>query len=148
MSKEKFSLRVYGVIINSNNEVLISDERRNGYTFTKFPGGGLEYGEGLKECLQRELKEELGFDSVIGELIYVNEFVQKSAFHDNTQLFAFYYLVKADETMSRHFRENYQIPIQQEGEKQRWISIRELDKKMFTFPIDQKVVEVIRSLFH
>jgi len=56
---KRYNLRVYALIINDNNEVLVSDERRHGRSFTKFPGGGLEWGEGLKDGLVRELSEEL-----------------------------------------------------------------------------------------
>ena len=54
-----FNLRVYGLLINELNQVLISDENRNGFAFTKFPGGGMEFGEGFKETLIREFQEEL-----------------------------------------------------------------------------------------
>ena len=55
---KKFNIRVYGILINQNKEILVLDETRNGYSFTKFPGGGLEWGEGFKECLEREFEEE------------------------------------------------------------------------------------------
>ena len=63
-----YNLRVYAIIMNSKGEILISDECRNGYSFTKLPGGGLQLGEGLSDCLKRELKEELNIDAEIGEL--------------------------------------------------------------------------------
>ncbi|RZK13557.1 MAG: NUDIX hydrolase, partial [Flavobacterium sp.] len=49
-----FNVRVYGVLINHDNQVLISDEQSGGRTFSKFPGGGLELGEGLIDALKRE----------------------------------------------------------------------------------------------
>ena len=71
---KKFNLRVYGLILNEKEEILLMDECRNGVAFTKFPGGGLEFGEGTKDCLVRELKEELLSDFEIGDLFYVNDF--------------------------------------------------------------------------
>ena len=53
-----FNVRVYGLLINESNEVLLSDEREYGMEFTKFPGGGVELGEGLIEALKREYMEE------------------------------------------------------------------------------------------
>ena len=51
-----FTLRVYGLLMHEGR-VLVSDELIKGQRITKFPGGGLEYGEGLKDCLVREIRE-------------------------------------------------------------------------------------------
>jgi 8-oxo-dGTP diphosphatase len=53
-----FNVRVYGLLINDEQEILISDEQEYGMQFTKFPGGGLELGEGLIDGLKREFVEE------------------------------------------------------------------------------------------
>ena len=53
-----FVIRVYAIIVNENQEVLISDEFQPGIKMTKFPGGGLEFGEGTIDGLKRELREE------------------------------------------------------------------------------------------
>ncbi|NBQ56567.1 MAG: NUDIX domain-containing protein [Verrucomicrobia bacterium] len=58
-----FTIRVYGLLLNKNNEVLISDEHRDGLSFTKFPGGGLEFGEGIGSALIREYREEMEFEA-------------------------------------------------------------------------------------
>ena len=143
---KSFNLRVYGLLINDRNEILISDERRNGHSFTKFPGGGLEFGEGLVEGLKREFQEELSIEIEVEELFYVNDFHQLSAFNDNHQLISFYYFVKYD-SWSKISLTKYEIPLTSDGEKQRWIPIIELTEHDFTFPIDKIVLEKIRSSF-
>src|SRR5690554_7703301 len=92
-----FNIRVYGILINEDNEVLLSDERRLGQKFTKFPGGGLELGEGIKDCLIREFKEELEIAIDVGTLFYLTDFYQKSAFGKNDQIISVYYFVLTDQ---------------------------------------------------
>ena len=62
MAITKFTIRVYGILVNENKRVLVSDEFIRGDYFTKFPGGGMELGEGTRDCLRREFKEETGLD--------------------------------------------------------------------------------------
>jgi 8-oxo-dGTP pyrophosphatase MutT (NUDIX family) len=38
----------------------------------------LEWGEDVKECLRREIIEELGIEPVIGRLLYINTFEDKN----------------------------------------------------------------------
>jgi 8-oxo-dGTP diphosphatase len=130
---------VYGVAINSLNQVLLSDEVRGGFSFTKFPGGGLEWGEGPKETLIRELKEELHFDAVIGDLIYVNDFFQVSAFNPSDQILSFYFRVlNANEIQISDIEK----PLGN-NEKFRWVDLKDLKVNDLTFPIDKKIVSLI-----
>ncbi len=135
----KFNLRVYGILINDKDEVLLSSELRYGKSMMKFPGGGLEFGESTKECLIREFEEECGIEVEVGDLFYVNDFLQASAFRPNEQLISFYYLVKYN------FPEKIQtVPIDfehtVEGERSVWRSLRNLKTDDMTFPIDKIVV--------
>ena len=57
-----FNIRVYGILLNEQQQLLVSDEYIRGGYYTKFPGGGLEYGEGTRDCLKREFKEEMDLD--------------------------------------------------------------------------------------
>jgi 8-oxo-dGTP diphosphatase len=91
--KQFFNVRVYGLLINDNNEVLISDEQEYGMQFTKYPGGGLEYGEGLTDGLKREFVEECNVEVEIISHFYTTDFFVKSAFNDS-QIISVYYLVK------------------------------------------------------
>ena len=54
----KFNARCYALIRSNQNRVLVMMERWQGVDLNKFPGGGLELGEGLLECIYREIDEE------------------------------------------------------------------------------------------
>ena len=139
------NIRVYGIIINDRKQVLLSDELRFGNAFTKFPGGGLEWGEGTKDCLKRELHEELGLTAEIGDLFYVNDFAQLSAFRKNDQLFSFYFFVEQIDFNTIQTT-NHDLPLTIDGEKFRWIDLTEINSDTVTFPIDKIVAEKLRQL--
>lgn len=139
-----FNIRVYGIILNDQDEVLLSDERRNGFSFTKFPGGGLEWGEGTVDCLKREIQEELGLNAVPGELFYVNDFFQRSKFHKDSQLISFYYLVEEIDLKSIPATA-HEYPLTEEGEKFRWVKRNQLQKDELTFPVDKVVAELLKD---
>lgn len=143
-----FNIRVYGILINEDNEVLLSDERRFGQKFTKFPGGGLELGEGIKDCLIREFKEELEIVIDVGTLFYLTDFYQKSAFGKNDQIISVYYFVLTDQI---HDIKTSKIAFdfsEEEVESHRWKKIEELKKEELTFPIDQLVAKMLIDKNH
>ncbi|MFT5777658.1 MAG: 8-oxo-dGTP diphosphatase [Crocinitomicaceae bacterium] len=143
-SDHRYNIRVYAIIFNDKDEVLVSDEPRHGVSFTKFPGGGLEWGEGTKECLKRELQEELELDASIGELFYVNDFFQVSAFRDTDQLISFYYLISEIDFEQIQCSE-HPVPMIEEGEKFRWIKRAQISPDQMTFPVDKVVAEMLRD---
>lgn len=141
-----FNVRVYGLLINDNSEVLISDEQEFGMQFSKFPGGGLEFGEGLTDGLKREFIEECNLDvEVIGHF-YTTDFFIKSIFNE-AQLISVYYLVKNTQPIELVIRS---VPFDFDGagdvlQAFRWVKINELKKEDLTFPVDQHVAELLRN---
>jgi 8-oxo-dGTP diphosphatase len=89
------SIRVYGILVNEQQQVLVSDELIRGMYITKFPGGGLEKGEGTRDCLAREFMEELNLAVEVGDHIYTTDFYQQSAFNTAHQILSVYYYAKA-----------------------------------------------------
>lgn len=140
-----FNIRVYGLLINELDQILISDECRNGFPFTKFPGGGMEHGEGFKTTLIREFQEELNIEIEVEELFYFNEFYQESAFNPNHQLISFYYFVTFSDWKNIE-TDNHDVPLTVDGEKHRWVKLVDLDYNDFTFPIDKIVSKRLVSL--
>ena len=145
----RFNVRVYGILLNQKKEVLVMDEKRFGIKMTKFPGGGLEFGEGLSDALKREWTEELNLDIEVLELFYINDFFQPSAFRKTDQLISIYYLVRPLAEIDKLTSE---VPFNfsetaEEAHSVRLIPIEKLRQDDFTFPVDQAVAERLKLLF-
>ncbi|MBC7915676.1 MAG: NUDIX domain-containing protein [Pyrinomonadaceae bacterium] len=142
----KFNVRVYGLLINNQNQILLSDEEEYGVRFSKFPGGGLEYGEGLIEALKREFVEECEMQIEVGEHFYTTDFFVKSAFNDS-QILSVYYSVKPLGEMKINCKERA-FDFDNEGDFRqsfRWKDIADLSLNDVTFPTDQRVVELLQE---
>lgn len=144
---KNFNVRVYGVLIE-NGCVLVSDEYIKKNKITKLPGGGLEFGEGIKDCLIREFKEELALDIEVTEHFYTTDFYVASSFDTNSQVISVYYLVKAlsDPTYTTSVTaHNYEI--KEGAQSLRWIDLGKLKETDFTLIIDRKVGEMLIRRF-
>ena len=145
-TSQLFNIRVYGVLINDQHEVLLSTEERKGMRFTKFPGGGLEWGEGIQDCLRREIKEELGIECEINELFYLTEHFQESAFRKGDQLISVYYRI--DSTEIQNIRDGFESLDPKEPDNHfYWYPIDELKDSDLTFPIDKLVADRLKSVY-
>jgi 8-oxo-dGTP diphosphatase len=141
-----FNVRVYGILINHQNQVLLSDEEEYGFRFSKFPGGGLEYGEGLIDALKREFLEECETEIEVLDHFYTTDFFIKSVFNDS-QVISVYYLVQAKTELRLNFKEKI-FDFDVEGDLLqafRWKNVADLSLEDVTFPTDQKVIELLKS---
>lgn len=149
-----FNLRVYGILINKNRQVLVSDELIRGSYITKFPGGGLEFGEGTRDCLKREFKEEMNLEVEVGEHIYTTDFFQISAFNPAHQIISIYYAVKALEEIKAPLRskpfdfDEAQMKVYEatkETETFRFIDWNDFSEESVTLPIDKIAAGLIKE---
>ena len=146
------TVRVYGLLIDSQQRVLVSDEFIRGNFFTKFPGGGLELGEGTRDCLKREFKEETNLDVAIGDHIYTTDFYQQSAFNKSHQILSIYYFVHADEPIDlvtkktvNDFEPQQIADPNGTAETFRWIEWNNFNAETVSLPIDKIVAEMVKK---
>lgn len=151
-----FTLRVYGILINETKQVLVSDEYIRGNYFTKFPGGGLEVGEGTIDCLKREFKEEMNLEVEVGDHIYTTDFYQQSAFNPEHQIIAIYYFVKALAPITVPLRnkpfdfDEAQLKVYNEvkqTETVRFIDWNNFSAETVTLPIDKIVATLVKKKY-
>lgn len=136
--KKAFTLRVYGLLINDKQEILVAEEMFKHQHMVKFPGGGLQWGESTRACLEREFLEELNIKVVVEEHFYTTDFFVASAFDPQVQLLSIYYKVSTD----ADFQPEAKILDQTlaEAEVFRFVPLSEIEPShFFTFPIDQQV---------
>lgn len=144
-----FNVRVYGLLLDEGR-VLVSDELIKGHKITKFPGGGLEFGEGTVDCVIREFKEELNLSIEVVDHFYTTDFFVASAFNPSSQVISIYYHVRALEPINAKISETeFDFdPLKEEDQAFRWLKVDELHQNNFTFAIDKKVSLLLNRKLH
>jgi len=149
------SVRVYGILINDQKQVLVSDEYIRGDYFTKFPGGGLELGEGTRDGLKREFLEELNLKVEIGDHIYTTDIYQQSAFNNAHQILSIYYFAHALEPITVPLRskpfefDEAQLKLYEKTrqiETVRFIDWDNFSADAVTLPLDKIAVNMVKQL--
>ncbi len=134
---EKFNIRVYALLI-IDEKLLVIKEQYAGETLLKLPGGGLEFGEGIIDCLKREFMEELNLKIVDYEHFYTQEDFIRSRFKNNEQLLTVYYRVTIEDIADLKILDN-------EIQELRWISLAELNITTLPLPVDKIVIKKLLS---
>ena len=149
MTVTRFNIRVYILLYDEDRtSLLLSDEILSGNYYTKFPGGGLEYGEGLLDCLHREAREELGQDVEVLRQFYTSEDFQVSKFVPEDQIICVYYqccLPKNDQGRRlptfRVSEQKYDFVEHREREESfRWQALSSLREDEMSLLLDRQVV--------
>jgi ADP-ribose pyrophosphatase YjhB (NUDIX family) len=145
-----FNVRVYGILIDEKNRLLVSDEFIRGAYITKLPGGGLEIGEGTRDGLAREFMEEANLEVRVGDHFYTTDFFQISAFNNKDQIISIYYLVHSDKTKTILAKEKafdflpeQVADINGTAEHLRWVPLAELSQDAMTLPIDKVAIKML-----
>lgn len=146
----KFIIRIYGLIINNRTEVLVTDEFQLGRKMTKFPGGGLKYGEGPVDCLIREIREECNGQEIRNIMhFYTTDFFQEALFYKKHQLISIYYLAEFSEVIKfKISNKPFDLEKMEDGNQSfRWIPVKEIISDEFSFPIDRIAAQKLKIHF-
>ncbi len=138
MSKP-FNVRVYALLAHEGKVLIINEPFQNQLIY-KFPGGGLEFGEGTKECLVREFKEELNLDVAIGEHFYTQDFFQANAFNPSEQILLIYYRVTTTNEALNQLK-----VLDDDIVELIWKPIEELNSDEMTLLADKVVIDLYKK---
>ena len=137
---EAFTIRVYG-LLEKDQQILLSRENIYGGVYTKFPGGGLEFGEGTIDCLKREFMEECQLNINVDEHFYTTEDFVPSAFSSKMQVMSIYYRVSCDD-LSPLLHRTAPSKFEKHGDQDLiWKKLEELNPHELNLPIDRLVAE-------
>lgn len=120
------------VVWNEQRQILIDRRRPGGAlgSLWEFPGGKVEPGETVEECIKREVWEEIGVTIEVGEHLITIEHVYPHL-HVTLTVHQCRYISG--------------IPQPIECEEVQWVSLEEIDQ--FVFPkANERIINVLRSL--
>ena len=139
-----FNVRVYGLLINEDNQILISDEQSGERIFSKFPGGGVEIGEGLIDALKREFMEECNAEIEVLSHFYTTDFYEQSSFNDS-QIISIYYMVRELNPLQLIFKTTAFDFEAGNLQSFRWVDLDLLHPDDVTFKTEKTVVELLKQ---
>ena len=151
-----FTIRVYGILLGDDKQVLVSDEFIRGNYYTKFPGCGMELGEGTRDCLRREFMEEMDLAVKVTNHLYTTDFFQMSAFNPADQIISIYYFAEALEPIKAPLRnkifdfDDREMEVYKktgETETFRFINWHDFSEQSVTLPIDKVVAGILKQKF-
>lgn len=111
---------IYAVIVNPNNEKILTVENARGHYF--LPGGGIYINETHEQCLKREMLEETGYEILIGT--FVGNAMQYHLSSKGEPILGdgYFYLAK--------LKDKVQDPTE-EDHLMKWFNIKEIENKLF-----------------
>jgi mutator protein MutT len=127
LPREKLTFRpsVYGIIVNTENVLLLNTTHTGTYSL---PGGGIEIGETIEEALKREVKEETGLEI---EIVSFYRFEEQFFYYDPADIafhsFLFFYVCRPKTIEIDHDLEINDDSV----DLPRWIRIDELEEQHF-----------------
>jgi 8-oxo-dGTP pyrophosphatase MutT (NUDIX family) len=151
----RFNIRVYGVLKNIQNEILVTDELIRGSEYTKFPGGGLEFGEGTRDCLKREFIEEMNLAVEVGDHLYTTDFFPDVSIQPGAPDYIHLLLGKGPgryHSAAQHTAFSFRrgatanVPATERIEKLPFYSLSGIDRRKRILPIDNVVAGTSRMV--
>ncbi len=143
---ERFNIRVYGLAIKNGTDILLADEYVLDRKMTKFPGGGLKFGEGPADCIKREALEEFGQEIEVIDHFYTTDFFQQALFYPSHQLISIYYTIRFTKPIQFRISEKpFDFELKNGAISFRWAKITDIHEQELSFPIDKHVLSLLKK---
>lgn len=136
-----FNVRVYA-FLEHEGKILVIHEPFQGKLIYKFPGGGLEFGEGTRDCLIREFKEELNLEVEITEHLYTQDFFMANAFDSSEQIILIYYKART----TAESLEKLEV-LDDDIEALIWAKVEDLNPDDFSLAADKVAIEMYKKMY-
>lgn len=137
MNFKNFHVGVKAVIVNNGKALVLRGVLSDGEMGHDLPGGRINEGEGIKEALTRELKEELGLDNfIVNDLLLA---IEKKNYNKNgsSLIYLFY---KVDAEIS-------EVRLSNEHAEHRWILRKDLEEIIKNKEhVNDGVIEVLEKV--
>ncbi len=131
-----FRPTAYAIIVRDGSVLAVRDPKMPRFAF---PGGGVDCGERLAEGLRREVREEVGLDVVVGDLLHLREnFFYCDPIHAAWHAIVFYYRCVPNPTNTQ--------PIVGDIVEMRWTPIHELREADFQ-SVHSDMIRMLRDRF-
>jgi 8-oxo-dGTP diphosphatase len=146
----RFNVRAYFILFNeAKDAVLVSDELIFGNAYTKFPGGGVDFGEGPVDTVVREAMEEMKQPIEVTGHFYTTDFYLPSFFHPADQIISIYYtasIIGVQQFRHAEIAFDFKQRIYNE-ESFRWVELSNIREDMFHFAADKRVAKKLAEIF-
>ena len=134
---------VKALIVHEEKILMIHERvKENGaiVEITDFPGGGLDFGEGLKDALVREVKEEIDLDVKVGKVVGAWDFVLEE---NETHIVCVGYQCKVIGNLTIDTTKN---PAQEDIYDVKWYTKEELLANNGEILRDKGMIEAVKNL--
>jgi len=138
VSDRNLRIRVAGFLLNEKNELLLVKHQKHGREYWLLPGGGVEYGETLKQALEREIVEEVGLKVKVQNMVLVHDSIHPGG---DRHIVNIYFKIKAKKV--KKITANSDNILKEAG----FFSIRSFSKLLFYPGIKNDIISLWKKRF-
>jgi len=138
VSDRNLRIRVAGFLLNEKNELLLVKHQKHGREYWLLPGGGVEYGETLKQALDREFVAEVVLKEKVQNIVLVHDSIHPGG---DRHIVNIYFKIKAKKV--KKITANSDNILKEAG----FFSIRSFSKLLFYPGIKNDIISLWKKRF-
>jgi molecular chaperone GrpE len=114
-------LTIKAVVVNNDKVLVLRRSKKEKFNKKAYdlPGGHVDKGESVEECLEREIRDETGLDAEVGDILSVEEYPKDHEMFDKMKALRFIAYTNSDD-----------VELSDEHDKFEWLTFEEAIKKI------------------